>query len=63
MKVGYIRASRQDQNPHLQHIELDTVGCEKTFEERTEGGKVKAAMRKEMRANTARRTTFSERDL
>jgi hypothetical protein len=33
-KVGYIRVSRQDQNPDLQHGELDSAGCEKTFEER-----------------------------
>ena len=33
MRVGYIRASKKDQNPDLQRRDLAAAGCEKFFEE------------------------------
>jgi DNA invertase Pin-like site-specific DNA recombinase len=34
MNIGYVRVSRQDQNPDLQRTELEEAGCEQIFEER-----------------------------
>jgi hypothetical protein len=34
MKVGYVRVSRQEQNPEMQRAELEADGCEQIFEER-----------------------------
>jgi DNA invertase Pin-like site-specific DNA recombinase len=39
MKVGYVRVSRQDQNPDLQRRELEAAGCEKIFEEKVSSRK------------------------
>src|SRR5215218_516910 len=39
MKVGYVRVSRQDQNPDLQRREVEAAGCEKIFEEKVSSRK------------------------
>ena len=33
MKIGYVRASKKEQNPELQRLELEAAGCERIFEE------------------------------
>jgi DNA invertase Pin-like site-specific DNA recombinase len=34
MDVGYVRVSRNEQNPEMQRNELEASGCERIFEER-----------------------------
>jgi DNA invertase Pin-like site-specific DNA recombinase len=47
MKVGYVRVSRQDQNPDLQLRELGEAGCEKIFEEKVSSRKERRPVLKE----------------
>ena len=41
MKIGYARVSTQDQDLSLQIDDLQSAGCEKIFEDRTSGAKIK----------------------
>lgn len=48
MLIGYARVSTEDQKLHLQHDALQTVGCDKTFDEKVSGAGVQLPGRDEL---------------
>ncbi len=51
MRIGYVRVSREEQNPALQRDALQRAGCEKIFEDRMSGARFdRAGLRRALKA-------------